>query len=273
MRVTQSERRAFIAILFNDRFSDADAFAIWTGGKRDVLERCYCPDLPQEGLVSLSGDETHHLARVRRLGSGARVVLFDGRGTRCEAEVTAVDRGRVELRIVGEPEVEPAPPCALTLATAYPKGQRLDWLVEKATELGVERLQGLLTERSVVDPRATKLERLRRIVVEASKQCGRNRLMAIEEPMTWTDYLARESAPARFLADPGGLPVSASARVVAGQRAAVAIGPEGGFTAAEAALASQAGWQSVRIGHTILRIETAALAASAFVLQRAESVE
>ena len=98
------------------------------------------------------------------------------------AEVTAQGKDWVDLRVVGDPLPDRVAPCRVTLATAVPKGDRFDWLVEKATELGVDRVVPIVTERSVVDPRATKLDRLRRLIVEASKQCGRNRLMVLEQP-------------------------------------------------------------------------------------------
>src|SRR4051812_23439804 len=142
-----------------------------------MADRFYCPDPPVEGFLTLSGDEARHLIRVRRLGPGDVVEVFDGRGTALRAEVAGVGRDRVELAVRGGPLPDRVAPCLLTLATAVPKADRFDWLVEKATELGVARLVPLRTERSVVDPRATKLDRLRRAIIEAAKQCGRNRLM------------------------------------------------------------------------------------------------
>jgi 16S rRNA (uracil1498-N3)-methyltransferase len=201
------------------------------------------------------------------------VAVFDGLGHTYTAEVVATERGNVELLLLGDPMIESPPACVLTLATAVPKGERLDWLVEKATELGVSRLQLLLTERSVVEPRTSKVDRLRRIVVEASKQCGRSRLMELNGPLTWPEYVATEQAPARLLADPAGLPFSAWAGPLLGQPAAIAVGPEGGFTGDEVGIGLKAGWQAVCLGRTILRVETAALAASALVLQWAESLE
>jgi 16S rRNA (uracil1498-N3)-methyltransferase len=249
------------------------AFGAWREGLLLVSDRFYCPEPPRGGRVRLVADEAHHLARVRRLGPGDKVEVFDGLGHTYPAEVVAVERGRVDLQVLGDPVTEPPPLCALTLATALPKGERLDWLVEKATELGVARLQPLFTERSVVEPRAGKIERLRRIVVEASKQCGRSRLMELEPPIAWTEYLVAEHSPARMLAHPGCLPAAAWTGVVPGQRAAIAIGPEGGFTEPEVRAGRQAGWQAISLGRTILRIETAALVACALILQRAESLE
>lgn len=214
----------------------------------------------------LEGDEARHLARVRRLGVDCVVEVFDGRGNATAAEVTAVGRDRVELRRIGEPLPDPSPLCRLTLATAVPKGERFDWLVEKATELGVARLVPLITERSVVDPRGAKLDRLRRLSVEASKQCGRNRVLELEAPTPFARLLAESTDNVRILADPKGLSAELWPRAPQGASAVLAIGPEGGFTEAEVAQARESGWTLGRLAPTILRIETAGLAGAAILL-------
>jgi 16S rRNA (uracil1498-N3)-methyltransferase len=176
------------------------------------------------------------------------------------------------LEAFGAPLADHRAACRLTLAAAVPKGERFDWLVEKATELGVERLVPLVTERSAVDPRATKLERLRRRIVEASKQCGRNRLMVLEAPMPWSEWLSAAPASAtRLLAHPGGPPPRSWPVVPVGGEAALSIGPEGGFSEPEVDAASAAGWRVVALGETLLRIETAAVAGVAMILARVEA--
>jgi 16S rRNA (uracil1498-N3)-methyltransferase len=231
-----------------------------------MADRFYCPELSKTGQLALEGDEAKHLARVRRLGPGDVVEVFDGQGFATRAEVVAVGRDRVELRPFGDPLPDRTPPCRVTLATAVPKGERFDWLVEKATELGVERLVPLVTERSVVDPSDAKLDRLRRVIVEASKQCGRNRLMVLDRPWAWYAYLSMPEGEQGFLAHPGGLPPHAWPRPWVGDGATLAIGPEGGFTDAEVDLAGAAGWRVVGLGATLLRIETAGLAGCSTLL-------
>ena len=227
-----------------------------------MADRFYLPSLPADGMALLGRDEAHHLARVRRLTVGDTVELFDGQGVARLAEIVALGRSEVELRITG-----PASPRAavdpLTMAVAVPKGDRFDWLVEKLTELNVTRLVPLITERSVVDPRGSKLDRLRRLVVEACKQCGRDLLMSIDEPTAFAAYLANETSPRRLIAHPVG---SSDRRWVgAGGAVAVAVGPEGGFTEGEVDDALARGWEPADLGANLLRVETAAIAAAAVV--------
>ncbi len=152
-----------------------------------------------------------------------------------------------------------------------PKGERIDWLIEKATELGGARFVPLRTERSSVEPRASKLDRLRGTVIEACKQCGRNRLMEIEPVTSWAEWLA---SPARtdhaFLAHPGGPPFERWGKHAIPATALVAIGPEGGFTDREVAQGRDAGFGVIGLGSFRLRIETAALAACAQFLAFAD---
>ena len=238
-------------------------------------DRFYCPDLAVGRPAYLADDEARHLARVRRVAVGAEVELFDGRGLAAVAVVVHVGRDRVELRPerrlpgVGVAAVE------FTLGTAIPKGDRFDWLIEKATELGVARVVPLITARSTVDPRAAKLDRLRRAVIEACKQSRRDRLMTLDEPITWERWVVQIDAatPHRWVAHPGGGAIGAQAVPGVGERVAVAIGPEGGLTDQEVELAWAAGWTAVALTPTILRVETAGLAVASRVLLGLAPVE
>ena len=221
--------------------------------------------------VSLSGPEAHHLIHVMRAEVGAEVVLFDGTGREFLAEVVQVGRGEVQLAILTQQKVDRELSTELTVAVALPKGDRQKWLVEKLVELGVTRLVPLITERSVARPLPSVLERLQRTVVEASKQCGRNRLMEIAGPQLWPAMVeaaagvehrwlahpAREKAAGDFCRD--SLSPARQAGPTPPGPIVLAIGPEGGFTDEEVGLAAAAGWQCVDLGPRILRIETAAL--------------
>ena len=153
--------------------------------------------------VSLTGPEAHHLINVMRARQGAKVILFDGSGLEFLARVEQLGRSDVELTVLGREEVDRELPFVLTLGVALPKGDRQKWLVEKAVELGVGRVIPLKTQRAVAQPVQQALDRLRRSVIEASKQCGRNRLMEIAEPLEFSDYVdATRHQPCRLLAHP-----------------------------------------------------------------------
>jgi 16S rRNA (uracil1498-N3)-methyltransferase len=145
----------------------------------------------------------------------------------------------------------------LHVASALPKGDRGDFLIEKLTELGATDFTPLVTERGVVKADESKADKLRRAVIEASKQCGRNVLMRVHAPARWADWCPRQSG-LRLIAHPGG----AARGFRPGTGATVAIGPEGGFTEQEVELALANGWERVSLGPRILRVETAALAAA-----------
>ncbi len=238
----------------------------------------YFSESPIEGdVASLEGAEAHHVLHVMRGGKGTRLLLFDGRGAEYLAQIERVHRNRVELSILDRQEVNRELPFALTLAVALPKGDRQKWLVEKAVELGVTRLVPLKTSRAVAQPVQHAVGRLDRAVIEASKQCGRNRLMEIAQPQHWPDFVSgTQPVPARFLAHPADRAAegcAAEKSVALSEPSSVdpivlAIGPEGGFTAEEVALATAAGWTLVDLGPRILRIETAALCLVAMVTQR-----
>jgi len=209
--------------------------------------------------AELLGPEAHHLHNVMRLQPGDEIELFDGDGTEATARVESASKKRVVVSILSRQPGAAELPAPLVLATAVPKGDRFRWLVEKATELGVTRLVPLQTERSVVDPRATKLEKMRAAVIAASKQCRRAQLMEITPLQNWSEFLT--SLPASdplFIAHPGGAAWRAD-WVAGDQPTVICIGPEGGFSDVEISLAN-ARATLVDLGPRILRIETAALA-------------
>jgi 16S rRNA (uracil1498-N3)-methyltransferase len=240
----------------------------WTDQEGRLSQRYYCPDPTREGRYHLPDDEARHLSRVCRGEPGDRVELFDGKGFATRAVIVEIGRNFAVLAADGQPIVSSPCPCALTLATAFPKGQRVDWLVEKATELGVSRLIPLLTEHSVVDPRDAKLERLRRTIIEASKQSKRNQLMVLDDPMSWADLVRTSQSGTRLLAQPNGLVLAHWPPLENQREIVLAVGPEGGFTAKEEALAIGAGWTPITLGPYVLRIETAGLAGAAAILSR-----
>jgi len=237
-------------------------------GRRRVSARFYCPDPPRDAQLRLGADEAKHLSRVCRLGVGDVVEVFDGKGHATRSEVVRIDKDCAHLIVVGTPIPDRPPPLCLTLASAVPKGDRFDWLVEKATELGIERLIPIVTERSVVEPSGPKLERLRRVIIEASKQCRRNRLMILESPMRWDQLAAISPDSIKVLADPDGIPPQGWTEISPGRSVILAVGPEGGFTSSERHSANQLGWLAVSLSFNTLRIETAGIAGAAALFTR-----
>ncbi len=231
-------------------------------------ERFYTRSLLQIGPVELDGDEAHHLGVVCRLRAGDLVCLFNGDGCQYPARIQAVSKRSVSLEVLSQEAPARELSFALTVAAPVPKGDRAQFLVEKLTELGVTTYVPLATQHSVIQPREAKLEKLQRYVIEASKQCGRNVLMKVESLASWDDFCKRDDlGPVRLVAHPNQeLPGTWKQQVSAGSSIALAVGPEGGFTDAEIDRAGAAGWQAVGLGPRILRVETAALALTAWVI-------
>jgi 16S rRNA (uracil1498-N3)-methyltransferase len=209
--------------------------------------------------ATLSGPEAHHLIHVMRATPGTQATLFDGSGDEFSASVNRVGRADVELSILSRQSVNRELSFTLTLGVALPKGDRQKWLVEKAVELGVTRIVPLRTQRGVAQPVEQAIARLRRSVIEASKQCGRNRLLQIDEPQSWPEFVAGAAAACRFVAHPGGETLAPALTVHLAGDVCLAVGPEGGFADEEIALAAAAGWRTANLGPRILRVETAAL--------------
>ncbi|MGD9126983.1 MAG: 16S rRNA (uracil(1498)-N(3))-methyltransferase [Planctomycetia bacterium] len=232
-----------------------------------MADRYYSNQPIQGDHAILEGQEAQHLGKVMRAGPGDRLTLFDNSGDQFEAEIDQVQRQKISLRILSRQSVSRELPISLTLFTALPKGDRQRWLVEKAVELGVTRMVPLDTDRSVVKPNEKTIGKIRRAVIEASKQCGRNRLMEIDIVHNWTDVLTDASvntSPTRFIAHPiekENFPTELQGPIC------IAIGPEGGFTEEEVQQAIDAGWQAIGLGPRILRIETAALSLVARMTQ------
>ena len=228
-----------------------------------MTHRYFCATPIAGERALLDGPEAHHLLHVMRAEMGAEVVLFDGTGAEFPARVEQVGRTEVELAILQRRPVDRELPVAITLGVALPKGDRQKWLVEKAVELGVARLIPLVTVHAVAAPNRRAIERLGRTVIEASKQCGRNRLMQIAEPESWDLFVSAEGGAHHgrsLVAHPGGTSLAASLTSGRGrgQTVALAVGPEGGLADQELLAAQVHRWQMVDLGPRILRIETAA---------------
>jgi 16S rRNA (uracil1498-N3)-methyltransferase len=225
--------------------------------------------------LTLEDHEAHHCQDVMRMKEGDRVAVFDGRGHEATAEVAALSKGRVALKTLQQ-ATTPQPTSDIFLGQAIPKGKNMDIIVEKATELGAVGVIPLISERTIVrlnpDEARDRREKWQRVAVEAAKQCGRNWLPEIRQPLTpkalfdagekFDLMLVASLQPdARHLKTvlremAGDRPVPFGPRI---RRVLVLIGPEGDFTPAEMAIAKSAGCQPITLGPIILRTETAAI--------------
>ncbi|WP_298018618.1 16S rRNA (uracil(1498)-N(3))-methyltransferase [uncultured Castellaniella sp.] len=230
------------------------------------IARFFCPSpLQADCRIELPESLAHHAVRVLRLPSGTAVTLFDGRGGQYPAVLDI--QGRTVLADVGPHQ---AVDCELrgrlTLIQGIASGDKMDWIVEKAVELGVSALIPVAAERSVLRLSGPRLEKRlahwRAIVQSASEQCGRNRLMEILEPAPLRGGLERLSGVSLFCHPDGDADFSQALRGVE-DRLNLLVGPEGGWSPEELALARRQGLQGVRFGPRVLRTETAGLAMAA----------
>ena len=220
-------------------------------------------ELRPRASLELPEAAAHHAARVLRLRQGETVVLFDGRGGEYEARLAMPDRSRVLAETGERRDVERESPLAVTLVQAVSTGEKMDFTIQKAVELGVAAIHPVFSEKSVVrlsgEREAKKLAHWRRIAIAACEQCGRNRIPQVLEPVALDRYRAPADV-AKVLLSPAGagrLADSAKSPLV------LAVGPEAGFSTDEERLLQRAGFIAARLGPRILRTETAALAALA----------
>ncbi|MGE5339045.1 MAG: 16S rRNA (uracil(1498)-N(3))-methyltransferase [Gemmatimonadota bacterium] len=226
---------------------------------RSAAPRFYLDgDLAVDARVSLPAAVAHHAQRVLRLRDGDAIVLFNGRGGEYAARIGPGTQASIERYV----PVERESPLRIELIQALIANDKLDWVVEKAVELGADSILVAPATRSVVrldrDRLARRLEHWRETVVAACCQCGRNRLPKVSFAATWDAALSATNAVQRFLLAPNAGTPLASATAAA---TAIAVGPEGGFTTAELELARQRGFVAASWGPRVLRTETAGLAA------------
>ncbi|HVO95847.1 MAG TPA: 16S rRNA (uracil(1498)-N(3))-methyltransferase [Terriglobales bacterium] len=215
----------------------------------------------------IDGQELAHLQRVLRLGPGDRVTLFDDGGWEHDAVIRRLSAGTGELEILRSREAEGESPLEITLALGLTKGEKMDWVIEKATELGVHSIVPFVSSYAVPKFDAAKIfkrtERWRKIALSAAKQCGRSRVPEVAALCTYEEVVNRVSAAAlRVLfwereAERSLREVHQNHAVA--KTVLLAIGPEGGFTDQEANLARQRGFEITHLGPRILRAETAAV--------------
>ena len=216
------------------------------------------------GSCRLEGSAANHIMRVLRLRDGDPLTLFDGRGGEYGARIVGFHKDSVQVDVQEHRAVERESTLHLTLAQGISRGERMDWVMQKATELGVTRVIPVITERTMVKldekQSARKVEHWRSIVIAACEQSGRNRVPQVAAPCALHDVLrTADDAGRRLLLSPVG---NLNARELAlSGRATLLVGPEGGLAEEERERAVDAGFQQVRMGPRVLRTETAAIAA------------
>lgn len=221
--------------------------------------------VPEHGLCDLPPAKAHHVAHVLRLAAGDVVILFDGQGNVFDGEIEKCARGEVSVRVRGERQEDRESPLQVILAQAVSSGERMDYTIQKAVELGVTAIQPLMAERCVVrlaGERATKRgAHWQAVVAAACEQCGRNRVPQVAPLLPLRSWLEQpaHAAELRLLLLPGA---PAGLRQLSRPAGPVTVlaGPEGGLTDAEAGDAVRAGFTPLRLGPRVLRTETAAVA-------------
>lgn len=240
---------------------------------RYLCEACVAP---QADRLTLTGDEAAHLARVLRAQPGQQLTVFDGTGTDYACRILSVTAESVECEILSRSAGVSEPSVEVTLYVGYPKGDKLEMIVQKAVELGAVRVVPFFSRYCVAAPKKEeqKNQRYNRIALEAAKQSGRSVVPTVELPLTFDAMLAAlpqyDAALFCYEAQPGG--PTLHSRLNGAQRIAIITGAEGGFSEEEAARAAKAA-ACISLGPRILRCETAPLAALAAVMTLTGNLE
>lgn len=232
-----------------------------------MVHRVYCENL-SGSHAEIEEAEAHHLLHVLRIKSGEQVQLFDGAGNSATAQITELTRRSLTAEIVSRQSETRRQQPQIIVAVAPPKGDRLRWMMEKLTEIGVDQVVLLQTTRTIVTPGETKVDKLRANIIAACKQSGRNRLMDVQPLIRLNDFLKSDVAKPQsanlYLAHPSD-PSSAQPATDRNMSPppsndnVLFVGPEGGFTDNEVELLREHHAQNLSWPATILRIETAAI--------------
>lgn len=231
-----------------------------------TMPRFYCPPpLPPNGSFELPADAAHHASRALRLRESDAVQIFDGIGNECHGIIAEISGKRVVIGDISPIHANRESPLRVTLAQALSSSEKMDWVIQKATELGVTEIQPLATERSVAKLSSERVEKRiehwLQVAVAACEQCGRNILPNIHAPldiMVWLQQ-TRTTPNTKFILLPEGATSLSSQAKPPGQ-ITLLIGAEGGFTQAESESALLCGFAPIRMGARVLRTETAAVA-------------
>ena len=218
-------------------------------------------------LVQLEEAASHHLSKVLRMQAGREFILFNGAGGEFAAVINEVNKKYVTAMVAEHTEEDRESPLQLELAIGISRGERFEWVLQKATELGVTHITPLITERTEVkvggDRQEKIMERWQHIVISACEQCQRNRLPALSIPLQFSDWLNTVNSDLRFVLhhrDSKTLPAEQQPKTVT-----LLIGPEGGLSETEIAQAQTKNFNALTLGPRVLRTETAPVAAISLV--------
>jgi 16S rRNA (uracil1498-N3)-methyltransferase len=235
--------------------------------------RLYYPLDEHSRAVRITGEKAHYLATVLRCKAGEDIIIFNGMGASYKARLKTIEKREVVAEIIGAVNENTESPLNIVLFQGLLKGEKMDLVIQKTSELGVNEIVPVITERSQIRE-TKKIGRWRKIAEDASRQSGRPAVPEIREPISFRDILSDNSPYALSFKTAGCLifweeGVCGLAQIKRSVRAPrelmIAVGPEGGFTKNEAAEAESKGFVVVSLGNRILRAETAAIAATAIV--------
>ena len=230
------------------------------------VNRIFCEGPLQSGAqVALPSAGAYHVARVLRMREGASLRVFDGNGSEFQAEILRVDGDAVTIQVAAQTQPAPESPLRITLVQGVSRSERMDWTLQKATELGVAAIAPVLTARSVVRLDANQTEKKqahwRGIVIGACEQCGRSRIPTVTPAMSLRDYFTNVRKDGMRLVLTPSAPGSLAGIASLPSKVDLLIGPEGGLEDDELVAAQKAGFMPVRLGPRVLRTETAAVVA------------
>ncbi len=221
--------------------------------------------------LSLESGPSAHLARALRMGPGDQLTVFNGDGGEYAAAIVSADRREVTIDVADFNDQDCESPLAIELGIAVSRGERMDWIVQKSTELGVTAITPLLTERVEVklnaERSAKRLQHWQQVAVSACEQCGRNRLPRIAAITPLAEWLPSTRSDLRLVLHHRAAPHGAPSAEPPGS-VSLLVGPEGGLSDAEIAAAEATGFEALQLGPRVLRTETAPLAALAVLQSR-----
>lgn len=233
-----------------------------------AIPRIHCEHKLGPGAqFCLAPEAAQHVAKALRLQAGDALVMFDGLGGEYEARIQRIDKSRVDVKLGQWHDADREGALAVGLVQGLPEADKMDWIIQKATELGVGWIQPIVCERSVVRLAGERAEKRaahwRRVAIAAAEQCGRTRIPEVRPVQTFINWIAVPGSVPRWLLEPGATPIAV--RDTPPTPLELVVGPEGGLSGRERELALGRGCESVALGPRVLRAETAPIAALAAI--------